>query len=350
MALYAQHLALGNTIHGTLVKRDTIDGYTRHVAQHLINHFRQLIVDDAKILLDPRITSQHTGLCYELQKILEEIARWENRPRKANPFTKEMLNFLCKQAQKESNPNSLTASLADWLTLALYTSLRLSEYCQYSTHTNRGTIAYNMDNEPKAFLAQDFRFFVANEHTISATQAIILSPFNISKIEITWRRQKNSEVDQTRNLVRDDNHPERCPIRSILRIFVRAKDHHIPPLHPLCIYTVVDCHLTSTVKLINDLEIREKMKNLASIVHKVNDPLDLAKYSTHSARVGACVLLFLAHMPKDIIQYCLRWKSDSWKEYLRHLPAMAQQQVSAINSTTTYSNVKDSGCIPPLPT
>jgi hypothetical protein len=104
--------------------------------------------------------------------------------------SKEMLNFLCKQAQKESNPNSLTASLADWLTLALYTGLRLSEYCQYSTHTNRGTIAYNMDNEPKAFLAQDFRFFVADEHTISATQAIILSPFNISKIEITWRRQK----------------------------------------------------------------------------------------------------------------------------------------------------------------
>ena len=74
MALYAQHLALGNTIHGTLVKQDTIDGYTHHVAQHLLNHFRQLIVKDAKILLDPRITSQHTGLCYELQTILEEIA------------------------------------------------------------------------------------------------------------------------------------------------------------------------------------------------------------------------------------------------------------------------------------
>ena len=292
-----------------------------------------------KILLDPRITSQHTGLCYELQKILEKIARWQNRPQKANPFTKEMINFLCKQAQKESNPNSLTASLADWLTLALYTGLCLSEYCQYSTHTNRGTIAYNIDNEPKAFLAQDFRFFVADEHTISATQAIILSPFNISKIEITWRRQKNSEVDQTRNLVRDDNHPERCPIRSILRIFVRAKDHHIPPLHPLCIYTVVDCHLTSTVKLINDLEIREKMKNLASLVHKVNDPLDLANTQLP---LHEWALMMFCSWPT-----CQKTSS---KENPWHLPAMAQQQVSAINSTTTYSNVKDSGCIPPLPT
>ena len=67
-----------------------------------------------------------------------------------SPFTKEMFNFLCKQAQNESNPNSLTTSLADWPTLALYTGLCLSEYCQYSTHTNRGTIANNIDNEPKA--------------------------------------------------------------------------------------------------------------------------------------------------------------------------------------------------------
>jgi hypothetical protein len=37
---------------------------------------------------------------------------------------------------------------------------------------------------------------------------------------------------------------------------------------------------------------------------------------------------------------------DSWREYLRHLPFMAAQQVQAINSTDAFDYIKTSNSIP----
>jgi hypothetical protein len=70
---------------------------------------------------------------------------------------------------------------------------------------------------------------------------------------------------------------------------------------------------------------------------------DLKKYSAHSLRVSACVLLDEAGMSPSFIQKCLRWLGDSFKMYLcdtktiqdKHLPALqsASSNVMALIST-----------------
>ncbi len=49
---------------------------------------------------------------------------------------------------------------------------------------------------------------------------------------------------------------------------------------------------------------------------------NLKKYSAHSFRVRACVLLDEAGMPPSFIQKCLRWLGDLFKMYLRDTKAI----------------------------
>jgi hypothetical protein len=333
---------LGHTITSVLIKASTIDAYTRHVGQFLTQHYRQVTFTDTPIL-DPRFTPH--GLCHELKCILAEVEKWECRPKKANPLTKAMLDHLISTTQN-TYPHGCRAVTADWLIVGLYCGLRLSEYCQYSSNANRGSTLQNLDGEPTAFIARDFRFFIRDKHEIPHAHAFQLPPSAISSVNITWRRQKNSQVDQDRTLIRDDNNPHRCPLRAILRILRRAHQLDLPPLHPVCVYLAPNGSKSTSFRLLNDLEIRDILRELAKTVHEVNDPIELSKYTTHSVRVGACVILFLANVPKDIIKFCLRWLGESWREYLRHLPVMAAQQINAINTTDAFDYVKTSNSLP----
>jgi hypothetical protein len=256
-----------------------------------------------------------------------------------------MLDYLHLHLTR-SPPDHLQEALADWLTIGLHTGLRSSEYCQTATNARSGRFKLNLDNDPTAFLYRDFRFYCRDREELPFTQLQYTSPTELTSISITWRRQKNAQVDTDRTLVRNDQVPHRCPVRAILRVVQRALRYNIPHHHPLAIYLASTRTAMPVVHYLSDLLIREKLRELAVGVHHVTDPADLKKYTTHSVRVGACVLLFLANVPKDIIKFCLRWMGESWTEYLRHLPALAAQQIRAINNTGVYDAVRETGTLP----
>ena len=61
---------------------------------------------------------------------------------------------------------------------------------------------------------------------------------------------------------------------------------------------------------------------------------DLKRYSTHSLRVWACVLLDEAGKPPDYIKKRLRWLGDSFRMYLRDTLAIQLQHVDELREAS----------------
>ncbi len=72
---------------------------------------------------------------------------------------------------------------------------------------------------------------------------------------------------------------------------------------------------------------------------------DLKKYSAHSLRVWACVLLDKAGMSPSFIQKHLHWLGDSFKMYLRDTKAIQDKHLAALQSAS--SDVMALICTPP---
>ena len=74
------------------------------------------------------------------------------------------------------------------------------------------------------------------------------------------------------------------------------------------------------------------MKLAAKHAHGITAVADLKKFTPHSPRVGACVLLLTTRQLPDFIKKRLHWKSDTYQDYLRHIVNVATDHVKAICS------------------
>ena len=77
--------------------------------------------------------------------------------------------------------------------------------------------------------------------------------------------------------------------------------------------------------------ITTALRACAARVHKI-DPADssLKQYTPHSLRIGACVLLYEKGKSAVFIKDRLRWKSDTFMDYLRDTPIVAKQHAAAL--------------------
>ena len=116
--------------------------------------------------------------------------------------------------------------------------------------------------------------------------------------------QKNGNHGERRIFVRNDLAPHRCFIRALLNIPCRfvtlvGWQHNVP---------LAVCQTpTGQTKVITEPLIATAMQMLAAQVHKLNpfndkDERALQKWSSHSLRIGACVILhtqgFSSRAPK----------------------------------------------------
>ncbi len=77
---------------------------------------------------------------------------------------------------------------------------------------------------------------------------------------------------------------------------------------------------------------------LCKAVKKVQPSLsadNLKKYSAHSLRVWACVLLEEVGMSPSFIQKRLHWLGDLFKMYLRDMKAIQDKHLAALQSTSS---------------
>ena len=74
------------------------------------------------------------------------------------------------------------------------------------------------------------------------------------------------------------------------------------------------------------------MRSLAVTVynlHPTTNKKELQKWSSHSLRVGACVVLHSMGFSALDIQWLLRWRSNAFMAYLRNLAGLADRHNEA---------------------
>ena len=82
------------------------------------------------------------------------------------------------------------------------------------------------------------------------------------------------------------------------------------------------------------MTITRVLKKIAALTYNIPANNPEMKYSPHSLRVGACVILHSGGATAETLKKRLRWRSDSFMMYLRDVPALATQQMNIINATS----------------
>ena len=138
LALYLVHLASGNNLWCKALKVDTLRQYIRDVARFL-HRFCPI---------DPRYA--HAGdkeFAPCLQAVFVELQRWETVPKKQEPYTIQMQDYL-ETLAAEVDDDSLLSALVDWFNNGLLAGYRLSEWAQVSQNSTLDSAAVDATSHP----------------------------------------------------------------------------------------------------------------------------------------------------------------------------------------------------------
>lgn len=324
LVAYLLHLATGQTLLSKMLKLASIKKYIAAVASLMSlcspnpRDFRYSNPTDSRY--DPLI-----------QGVYDEIKRFEALPRKREPFTPEMYNLLLKWVETQP-PDSLLAALADWFLVGMFIGPRLSEWAQPSGPSAHSITSpqLNKYNDPMAFCLQDFTFAIATRDGRSyakktAAAAVTLPDDSIVRSWIRWRTQKNGADGEERMFTTNPSPGGKCcpsAMRRIVQRFVRLRGAD-DVRTPLAIFRESNM---SSPSFISATHIEDTMRRLAATVYSldpIRDSKALQLWSSHSLRIGACVILHAQGYTGTQIKWLLRWRSEAFMAYLRNLAVTA---------------------------
>lgn len=321
MTLYTYTLCNHETILNKPIKTNTIELYHK-AAISFPKTFNEITATTHKTIWNP-LKDVNGKKPQTITDLLQEHKLWEDEISKRKPVTEEMFNYI-QSLVNQQKPCSLISALADWATIARQAGLRLSEYCQDSRTIKPGNYALNVYGEAKAFTINDFIFVGHNNENLNPSHTDRLDISRIGGAYIRWRTQKNGTKNETLPYAINNKDKTRCVVRAMLRIRLRAQHLNILPTEPLAVAAY-----NNVPFFIQDTHVNGLLRDAAAKVHNVTTADELKLYSTHSYRVMACVLLYNAGKSTEFIKNRLRWKSEAFKMYLRHLPTLAKQHNEA---------------------
>ena len=143
--------------------------------------------------------------------------------------------------------------------------------------------------------------------------------------------QKNGDNGQKILYTRNTADPRMCAVAAAIRICERALRLDIKNDVPMAVYKV-----KNKVIFMTQLEVEKEMQSCAKKLYHFTLKEDIARYTSHSVRVGACVALHSTGSSIMTIQFRLRWRSDKFKNYLRHVNQLADQHNISINAVKLY--------------
>ena len=130
--------------------------------------------------------------------------------------------------------------------------------------------------------------------------------------------------------------PDRNPLKSLHNIvcrFARLVGFY-QTTTPLAVYSD-----NGTKFFLHGSVIASSLRQLAKQTYSLSEA-DLRKhykYSSHSLRAGAAVILHAAGVTAIQIKFLLRWRSDSFFFYLRNVAHLSAQQNNAFQQLTAAS-------------
>jgi hypothetical protein len=322
MALYAQHLATGSSLMCLSIKVNTIKLYVRQCVSFfmLINQWD----------VNPLFIAGSTTHFKELKGLYDELQRWEAMPERREPFTVEMLNAMHDGTFGQHAHESLFACCRDWFGSGMYTGYRRTEFCQDSSHT----VAIRDDfGNTKAFCLPDVTWQLTNGTRLEGADCLNYPCSAISKGWLRWRTQKNGDNGDTRMFTQPDaaDYSWIKFLYSIVKRFVALRS----PTdfdHPLAAYR----HSNGKVYMLTAVDVERVIREVAARVYNLDPSTPagrkaLQKWSCHSLRVGACVLLHTMGFTEPQIKWILRWRSDAFMTYLRNITNLSDKHTNALN-------------------
>ena len=258
-------------------------------------------------------------------KLINAIESEETVPNQRSPITSEMFAASYKHAEAGSN-NSLEKLMFDFLCLTRICGFRVAEYTQ-KTQSRIDYHEYASGRQVvKAFLPSDWIFRNKRNEKINISRNRICElP---CQLKITFRIQKNRMNGQEITIQADDENPRICPVRAAFRIAQRAAHlNNESQDEPLAVYL----NKSGIKKYLTGAKIAELLRKIAKEVHPDLMPKDIKKFSSHSGRVWAVVLLDQAGKSPDFIKSRLRWLGDSYRTYLRDTAVIQTQHTAALN-------------------
>ena len=326
MACFASFLLIGHTLLCKSIKVGTVKKYLLAVKDFFIDHNQW----------DPCIV-KHGTTAPVLTSVYKEGQRWESMPNRQEPITMEIMRFLISQAST-SHQDSPEAAIADWCITGSQSGFRCSEWAQ--PHSSKSlplsaTITKNVDGSATAFLAEDF--ILLNKHKRPLVFSLSLDHTKVFYCSTKWRYQKNGDNGQIITYARNDEDPEMCYISAILRILTRATRLAVKPSSPIAV-AMVKRKKRKFPSFITSTLVTMYFQAAARQVHRITLQKDLDRFSSHSIRVWACVLLHTHGKSPDYIKLRLRWRSDSYKDYLRDVSMLAVEHADVIHQAVTTLN------------
>jgi hypothetical protein len=313
MALYALHLASGHSLHCKTLRVSSIKNYLFDMANMITSCGGR----------DPRYLEANSKTfvpAIEVIPMSDEMARWEKVSESVRePYTPAMQTHLDYLCSLETSNDSLLHVLRDFHPMGLYGGFRQSEWSQDSD-SNPNKPDQNHQGQTQAFTLEDFSFLAPGDVRATMEHAIAAPEIAISAVDTCWRTQKNKQNGEKKRFSANAI-ISNCYVSAARRIcqrFVRLRGRN-DTTTPLSIYTAPD----GKQRLVTAKDISQCMQYLAGAVYHITDSKELSRFSAHSLRVGACVILYAQGLTESQIQFILRWRFFS----LYGLPAQSDCSV-----------------------
>ena len=320
MACYTVFLATGHTIYQRQVRATTIEKYV-HNAATFVAFF------DTHPHRDARKEMQSTNICDPIKKIIDQVKRFEKIPDKREAYTLAMQKEL--HSRMTSLPKDcLLVALFQWFGTALQGGNRRYEWCQDRSHRTLDKFELNPCGECMAFTMADIEFMGRTKSKLTTTYALAHRN-EVYHARLTYRWQKNLAHGEKKYYTRNKENTACDSVGHLLDICDRSTRLLGVSVtnRPLAVYRDANgsiYHITST-----DVEIT--MQDLAKTVYNITAKAELKKWSCHSLRVGACCILWAKGHSGEFIQRALRWKGETWKDYVRDLLVQSNQHNATMN-------------------
>ena len=334
LAMYAVHVASGSSLTCRQLKLATIKQYVLAAASFLALFCGR----DLR-----KVNPSDTQYGPYLHSVFKDLEQYEKVPNRREPYTPEMHEECEKLAalSRPFQPLGVHSVMATWFTIGLLGGFRLSEWAQYASnsdpHKPRANHLLPPELLTRALVADDIRIETLNRRRYTGLAILNVPLSSIRKLWVKFRTQKNRQNGEERLWTLNDAVDGHCMVASFYSVLGRFSellrldstlDKSTTPLALFFDY------VTRRVRSVTSTEIEAVMRHCASIVcglHPVHDKEKLEMWSSHSLRVGACVILHAMGFSTIDIQWILRWRSLAFMAYLRNLAGLADRQNVAID-------------------
>ena len=341
LAAYAIHLSTGATLQSRQIKVDTIKQYAFAASSFLAlfsgTDYRRDHPTDQKF-------------CKLLAAVYDDLKRYETVPDRREPYIPEMQEAAEKAAAvyRDKDPTNLICALTDGFAMALLAGFRLAEWAQHDGFDDPLNPMLNHLLPPniqtRALCPLDFRAETSDRKRLVGLQILQVPLDKIRKVWCKFRTQKNGYHGEERLFTRNNDNTNSCFVSALYRSLqrfqlIQKRFPSLPETAPLSVYWD-STH--NRPRLIQAKNIETFMRGLAVQVHQLHpehDKKELQKFSAHSLRVGACVLLHAMGFSTLDIKFLLRWRSEAFMAYLRNLTALGDRQHKALDAAKSMPHL-----------